>query len=512
MKKVISGNELKTTMQEAINLLCDTVKATLGPTGNNVLINSNETSPYITNDGVTIAQNIESDNPVINAILEIAKEASLQTNSLVGDGTTTTLVLLQSIFNQALKLIDEGINPLILKNELNEATNLAINKLNNLKKLPNSKNLLATAINSANDTNLGTIVYNVFKKVNNANAIKIKEGNKEITEYKIVKGYNLEHVNTIDYLIKEKEIILKNPYVLLLKGYLDNLDILKDILIALKENSKSLLVIAEDLEPNLKNDILYYFLEENINIIIVENPDYASRKNIIYNDLAIFTKANVINIKNTIPTWNDLGFVKEVIISNDNINIINEPNSLDYQNLIKNLDKDINNCLDDYEKEFLIDRLAKLKNGIAYIYIGGITQTEKREKLMRTIDAVCALNVAKNGVLPGAGLAYLQIQKEFDLKDNGSKLIYNALTIPFEQILKNNGLDSLKYLEIAKKKNYQEIFNIHTKTWENINKSNIIDPLLVNITALKNASSIASMLFTTSSVVVNERKIDNLEL
>ena len=265
MKKVISGEELSSVMSDAVKLLCDTVSSTLGPTGNNVLINSSETTPFITNDGVTIAKNIESDDERINTILEILKEASLKTNEMVGDGTTTTLVLLQSIFNLGLEEIKKGMNKIVLKNELLSCIDTIVNEINKLKKKPSKEDLLNIATTSSNDKEIAKKTTEVYLKMKSKQSIKLEESSNEETYYINKKGYNIEINNMSSmYFTKNKSIELKDTKILILKGYLDSLESISDIINDILVNDKNLIIFTEGYAETIKNEVLvYYFNHKN---------------------------------------------------------------------------------------------------------------------------------------------------------------------------------------------------------------------------------------------------------
>ena len=278
MKEVISGKELKEIMIKAVNLLCDAVGSTLGPSGNNVIINS-ELSPYITNDGATIAQTISSNDKKINTILEIAKEASLKTNEKVGDGTTTTLVLLQSIFNEGLKKIEEGTNPIALKKKLNIELNNIIEKLNKMKKIPNGEELYNIALTSSEDIEIAKLVIEVYLKMNNKYSIKLDESNNEKTYYEIKRGYTIEdtEIPTI-YFNNINKIEVSNVYVLLLNGYLTSLEQISDVINEGLVRDKNIIIFVEDYSEEVKNDVLLYYLKSNRNIFLFKIPNYGLQK------------------------------------------------------------------------------------------------------------------------------------------------------------------------------------------------------------------------------------------
>ena len=408
MKNVISGEELQNVMSEAVNLLCDTVSTTLGPTGNNILINNSDTTPFITNDGVTIATNIESEDKRINTVLEIVKEASLKTNELVGDGTTTTLVLLQSIFNLGLEEINNGKNKIILKNELLSYMDKVVNEINNIKRSPKEEELLSIAVTSSNSYETGKIITDIFKKVKSKYSIKLEESNSELTYSINKKGYNISIKNISNlYFTKNKYIELKNAKVLILKGYLDNLESISNIINSSLENNDNLIIITEGIEDEIRNEVLVYYLN-NKNIFILEQDEYTSHRDKQEEDISYLTNATIKNIDYEEIYTTDLGRTDNIIINSDEIIFLNSNNC---KELINKLNKELELCKSDYEKEFINSRISKLEEGITTIYVGGTTKTEKRERMMRFEDAISALETAKNGITIGEGITYLKVSE-----------------------------------------------------------------------------------------------------
>lgn len=496
MKEIIKNENLKNSMIEAIDLLCDTVASTLGPTGNNVIINS-ELSPFITNDGVTIARSIESSDEIINSILEIAKEASLKTNDVVGDGTTTTLVLLQSIFKESLK---ENINPILLKKEINETLNSVIIEINKIKKLPTKKDLLSIATTSSNDKKIGEFIYEVFTKMKSKYAIRLEESKINETYYEVKKGYSLELNDISSLYFKDRtEVILNNVYILLLDGYLNDLELINDIINEGIIREKNIVILASDYDELIRNNILLYYLQ-NKNIFVFKIPEYGSLKYGIEQDIENIanTKIKMIDFENI--SFKDLGHVDQLIINKNEIIFINKKVDDKYLKKLKNLFLQSS----EYEKELLAARISKLENGIATIYVGGNTKIEKKEKMMRFEDALCALEVSKNGILPGEGISLLRISEQLEEKTVGDKIIKKALHVPFKKIMNNIGVSYENIYEQIKKSNFQKIYNCKTNLLEDISNTEIIDPAPVLVEALTNACSIASMLLTTNYLVIND--------
>lgn len=493
MKKVINYEELKEKMNIAIKMLCGTVKTTLGPKGNNVIINNSTFSPFITNDGVTIAENIESNDVVINTILNLLKEASIKTDETVGDGTTTTLVLLESIFEEGEKLINQGINPIILKKELDDSLKIIINELKKESIKPTKKDLLNIATTSSNSKYIGKIVTDTFFKVKNINSINIKEYDIKESKVKYTKGYLFESNLAHYYYFKDKnEIKLDNPYIILSDNYLDNLENISDIINEIVNNKKDLIIISKDYSENVINEVISLYIDNIANIYLFKTPEYSVNELIFLNDVSIISNAkNINNIK--------LGKIKNITFNKEKAII-----SFDKNDKINELIHNIKNDKNPIDKDFNIKRLSMLTNSLAEIQVGGNSSLERRELAMRYIDSLHAINSAKNGILLGSGIPFLKISNYMSINNYGDKILKTALIKPFEQILFNSGLDKNTILDKIKNNNFNILFNIKTNNYETIEDKIIIDSLDVLINSLTNAVSIASMLLTTNSLVINE--------
>ena len=502
MKKVVSNNELKEVMDNAINLLCTTVSKTLGPTGNNILIDNSELSPFITNDGVTIAKNIESNDERVNAVLEIVKEASLKTNEIVGDGTTTTLVLLESIYKEGIKEIELGKNPIIIKKELNQALDIVIKELQKEKISPTEKDYQNIAITSANDKEIGLYLSNIYSKTNNKYSIQLKQSKNLNTYYELKQGYSIE-INEISslYFKTRKIIALEDVYIFILKGYLTDINQIANIIN--ESENKNIVIFVEGLERNIKEEILAYFLTENKNIFIIELPEYALHKEKIENDIKVLSDCDIRNIDYETVDFNNSGKISNISITNEEININVDKNKA--KKLIKELKEELKTTYDSYEKEFIENRLAKLENGIITIYVGGTTKTEIKEKLMRYEDCLCALDISKKGIIPGEGISLLKISESLDAKTSGEKILKIALTSPINKIIENTG-QNINIKQQIIDSNFEKIYNFENSSLETIEQTTIKDPIEVVKTSLENAVSIASLLLTTSSIIINEDK------
>lgn len=505
MKEVLSKKELKMTILSAVDLICDAVSSTLGPSGNNVIINADGFSPYITNDGVSIALSIESSDKKVNTIVELIKEASIKTNELVGDGTTTTLVLLKSIIVNGLKTIEKGKNSILLKKELDESLKNIIKELENKKRIPTKKDYEYITTISSNDEEIGKILSEVYFKIKNKNSIIIEESNNESTYYEIKKGYSIEIDKVSDlYFQNQEQIILNDVFILLLNGYLSDLNEIAEEINEALINNKNLIIFADEYEDTIINDIVLYHFKEHKNIFLFKYPDYGSRKLIIKEDIISLSKSN-----NNLTFDKYYGYLKKVIISKDEIILFSDNN---LKEKVKILNEQLKKTRDDYEKDFIKKRISKLNNGIATIYVGAQTKTERREKLMRFEDALCALNISDEGVVSGEGLPFYEIGSKMIIKNEGDKILKEALLTPINKIFENSGINKEEILEKIKKLNYELIYNFNSNRLEKVKNSNIIDPVKVLTTSLKNAVSISSMILTTNYLVINEENDKKLNI
>ncbi len=500
MRKVVRGEVLDKKMQEAVNLLCDTVKETLGPNGNNVIIDHSDFSPFITNDGVTIALNICSDDEIVNTILELAKEASVKTNENVGDGTTTTLVLLQSIFNNAREFIRNGKSPIILKEELKEAGYEISELLKQYSHIPSADELESIACISSNDNKIGKEICEVYLKILEKDAILIKETNNDKTIINYTSGYTFDSLLASSYFLNHLSFkTINNPYILIVNNELNNIEEIAIILNKVINDKRSLVILATDYSDTFVNDILSLNMELESEIILFKTPLYGIKRNLILEDIKIISNAEIVKDSTKI-NLDFLGEVLNIKFDNNEVTINFKFNDKVKAQIIK-----LNNELKETnEKEFVQKRITMLEHGSAEILVGAETETERREAKMRYEDALNAIHYASYGVVPGSGILYNLISDKIDAKNTGYQILKSSLSKPMEQILENAGLDSESIITKIKDSNYQILYNVKSGQYEDIEKTIVLDPLNVVINALVNAISIASMLLSTTSLVINE--------
>ena len=504
MKKVITGKELYDCEEKAIALLCGTVKKTLGPRGSNAIIDHSLMNPFITNDGVTIARNIESEDERINTILTLAKEASIKTDETVGDGTTTTLVLLESLFKSGLAKIKDGLNPHLLKNELDEALENIIEEIKKESKIPTEENYYNIASIAASNKNIGKLITRMYLKV--GSAIKIEESKTSETYTKIINGYSFEPLLASPYFFNNaNEIIYKNSLILIMLKEVNEIGEISEIINYTIEKRIPLVILATDYTEEVINEVLSLNLSKITNVTLLKLPEYGLHQMEVLKDLEIISNAKIAKSSDEL-SLNNLGKCEEIKITKELATINNNLQSKVIKRHINNLKEKISTIDDDFELEFQSNRLSKLTNGIGIIYVGATTTTETREKKMRFDDAFCALNCAANGIIPGSGLILLKIKENLETKNNGSIILKEALDKPFMQILENVGINPSNIYNKLKASDFNIIYNVFENKFETISKTKVIDPTTVVITSLKNAVSIAGMLLTTTSLIINEQQ------
>ena len=501
MKKVITNQDLQEKIKEAITLLCGTVKTTLGPEGSNVIIDHSAFLPFITNDGATIARNISSEDEIVDTILQLAKESSINTDNKVGDGTTTTLVLLESLYNSSLELINKGINPIILKKELDKILPEIVEEIEKNSHLPSNKEQLYMATISANDKKIGENIYNTFHKVKVKDAIKITETSLNQTEIIYKKGYVIESIVASPYFFQNSgEIVLQGANVMIVGSVINCLEDIADIIDEILITKKELFILAEDYNEYFVNEVISLNKEEKVKIILLKIPSYGKERLNILNDLAKITKAKIIdNISKYTRT--SIGYADNIIVNKDET-IFSFVLDKELEKMVKEIKNNLQ-TKDEYEMNQDLKRLAMLENGLAEIKIGAPSTTECREICMRYNDALCAISHAAKGVLPGSGVILFKIADS--LPENMFYRVYKeALREPFKTIMANAGLNYIEMIDEIKRNQYTKIYNINLAKYEDIAQTTVLDSKEVVVNSLINAVSTATMLLTTTSLVVNE--------
>ena len=507
MKKVVSGKILRDKMKESIDLLCDTVKVTLGPKGNNVIIDHSDFSPFITNDGVTIATNIQSDDEVCNTILEIAKESSIKTDQEVGDGTTTTLVILQSLFNSCLELVDSGDNPIVLKKELDYTLKNILELLNEEKYDIDKNSISNIARVSSNDKEIGNIVGEIMESILMKEAIKIKEVDDDVLKVNYYKGYTTDIILPSPFFLKNnKSVNYQDSLMIIIDDEINDMEEISLVLNETIKNNNSLIIVANDFSSYFVNQLLTTLIDDDVKCALVKISQYGVKYKQVQKDLEVISGAKIINNINNINLEN-IGKVKDVTITKEYMNVNFEVNE-SVREYVDILNEEERNLGENFDKEFYKERIAMFTSGVALILLGAPTKTELREKRMRLQDAICAASVAGNGFLIGGGVSLLKISSKLLNSDKISSVWKSALEKPFEQIMINSG-ESIKDIKNAIiDSNYLQVYNVYSNQFESIKDTYLIDSYDVLRKALINACSIAGMLLTTRSLVINEHKSD----
>ena len=504
MNRVVTGKEFYESVKEGIDLLCNTVSITLGPFGKNIIVDDGLLSPFITNDGVSIAKYINSDNPIINNILFLIKEASIKTNDVVGDGTTTTLVLLKALYERGLKYLKEiGINELRTK-ILNELE-LIIKELNILARYPKEDDYLKVATIASGDHEMGKFLSTIYLKYHNKNAISISESKKNKTYYLETKGYIIESILASYYFLgSNNDIKLDEVSILLIDNNLNDLNDLSLIINYIVDNNKSLVIIANDYHEDIINYILNLNYERNLNIILLKTPEYGKRKIEILKDLAILCRTKIVRFNTNInPSF--LGEAKSIIINNEEV-VINNTNTKFLNTYVNNLTKLLDKVTDEFELDFINKRINNFKNGHCHIYVGGTTSLEIKEKVMRYIDTLSSLDTINNKVLVGGGISLLQVREKL-LRNNNDLLFSPVLLAPFKEILTNMGLDFKDVFNTIKTSKFKKVYNVSKGTYEDIDNTLVVDTLDVVTTELRNATSICLLLLSTGGMVISDNKV-----
>lgn len=482
MKKVIGPDELKIKIKEALELLCDTVSKTLGPSGNNILLDTKDLAPFITNDGVTIASSISSSDEATKALLEIIKEASMKTNEMVGDGTTTTLVLLKAIYDLGLKEIEKGTSLYNLKQIWHEELKKILDEIERKSRKPTTNDLYQIAYSACNDEVLSKVSVETILKVKTKNAIKILASKTKETYFDYVNGYVLNSFLSHEYFLNgDDKIAITHPYVLIYKGFLNSLEEISSMINPLLKDKESIILMTEGYSKELKETCLSLYYEKKVYIYLLELPTYDSMLFELYKDLESLLKFN-----------NNIGYLKEVVFTREETILFSNQ---DTNKRKEELKKEILMCHSNYQKEDLQRRLSMLETGLCTIYVGGYTEVEIKEKIMRLEDALCSLEVSFYGVNIGSGVTLYQIKKE-----NKNLLLSEILDIPLKQIILNNGISST---ELEKHLKQNEIYNFTIEKWEDMNSTNVLDATKVCTISLQNAFSIALMLLNLSFLVIN---------
>ena len=525
MAKIIKYDEdARRSMERGVNALADTVKVTLGPKGRNVVLSKSFGSPQITNDGVTIAREIELSDPYENMGAQLVKEVATKTNDVAGDGTTTATLLAQAIIREGLKNVAAGANPMILKKGIEKAVAAAVEELKNITKtVETSEEIAQIASISAGDEEIGKLISQAMDDVGKDGVITVEESKTMDTELTVVEGMQFDRGYLSAYMVtntEKMEAVLEEPYILITDKKITNIQDVLPILEQIVQTGKSLVIIAEDVEGEALATLVVNKLRGTFNCVAVKAPGFGDRRKEMLRDIAILTGAQVISeelgldLKET--TLDMLGNAGTVKIDKENTVIVNGAGSKEeIEERAKQIRAQHDESTSEFDKEKLMERLAKLTGGVAVINVGAATETEMKEKKLRIEDALNATRAAvEEGLVSGGGVALLTtldaVSKvteglEGDAK-TGAKIIEKSLEEPLRQIAINAGLEGSVIVEKIKNSDKGVGFDALNEKYVNMIEAGIVDPTKVVRSALQNAASVASMLLTTEVAVADEPK------
>ncbi len=520
-KEIKYGAEARAALESGVNQLADTVRVTLGPKGRNVVLDKSYGAPLITNDGVTIAKEIELEDAFENMGAQLVKEVATKTNDVAGDGTTTATVLAQAMVNAGMKNLAAGANPIILRKGMKKATDTAVEAIAKMSAKVNGKEHIArVAAISAGDEEVGQLVADAMEKVSGDGVITIEESKTMLTELDLVEGMQFDRGYISAYMatdMDKMEANLDNPYILITDKKISNIQEILPLLEQIVQSGAKLLIIAEDVEGESLTTLIVNKLRGTFNVVAVKAPGYGDRRKAMLEDIAILTGGQVISSEVGLElkdaTMDQLGRAKSVKVQKENTVIVDgEGDKEAIQARIGQIKKQIEETTSDFDKEKLQERLAKLAGGVAVIRVGAATETEMKEAKLRLEDALAATRAAvEEGIISGGGSAYIHASKEVaKLADSlegdektGAQLVLKALEAPLFHIAANAGLEGSVIINKVRESEVGVGFDALKEEYVNMVDAGILDPAKVTRSALQNATSVASTLLTTESVVAN---------
>ena len=523
-KQIKYGEDARKKLLDGVNKLADTVKVTLGPKGRNVVLDKSYGAPLITNDGVTIAKEIELDDPYENMGARLVKEVSVKTNDIAGDGTTTATVLAQKMIKEGVRNVAAGGDPMAIKRGMDKAVNIATVALKEISSKVNGKEDIArVAAISANNLEIGTLIADAMEKVSKDGVITIEESKTSSTDVEVVEGMQFDKGYVSPYMVtdtEKMEAVLDNPYILITDKKISNIQEILPLLETLMQNSGKLVIIADDIESEVLSTLLVNKLRGVLNVVAVKAPGYGDKRKEMLEDIAILTGGEVITsdlgleLKDT--TIEQLGRARQIKVQKENTIIVDGlGNKEKIADRVKQVRAALEETQSEYEKENLQERLAKIAGGVAVIQVGAATEVEMKEKKLRIEDALSATKAAvEEGIVAGGGTAYINILSKVEkfaneLKDDeklGAKIVCSALEEPVKQIARNAGLEPAVILEKVKASDPGFGFDAAKEEYVDMKKVGIVDPTKVTRSALQNAESIASMILTTESIVTDKKE------
>ena len=520
-KEIKYGAEARAALEAGVDKLANTVRVTLGPKGRNVALDKSYGAPLITNDGVTIAKEIELEDAFENMGAQLVKEVATKTNDVAGDGTTTATVLAQAMIGAGMSNLAAGANPIILRKGMQKATECAVDSIQKMSQKVNGKNHIArvAAISAASDE-VGQMVADAMEKVSNDGVITIEESKTMKTELDLVEGMQFDRGYISAYMatdMDKMEAVLDNPYILITDKKISNIQEILPLLEQIVQSGAKLLIIAEDVEGEALTTLIVNKLRGTFNVVAVKAPGYGDRRKAMLEDIAILTGGQVISselgleLKET--TMDMLGRAKSVKVQKENTIIVDgEGDKATIAARVAQIKKQIEETTSDFDREKLQERLAKLAGGVAVIRVGAATETEMKEAKLRMEDALAATRAAvEEGIIAGGGSAYIHAAKDVEALANtlegdektGAKIVLKALEAPLYYIAANAGLEGSVIINKVKESPIGFGFDALNETYVNMIDAGILDPAKVTRSAMQNATSVASTLLTTESVVAS---------
>ena len=520
-KDIKYGVEARKALEAGVNKLADTVRVTLGPKGRNVVLDKSFGTPLITNDGVTIAKEVELEDAFENMGAQLVKEVATKTNDVAGDGTTTATVLAQAMINEGMKNLAAGANPIILRKGMKKATDAAVEAIAKMSEPIKGKDQIArVAAISASDDEVGSLVADAMEKVTNEGVITIEESKTMKTELDLVEGMQFDRGYVSAYMctdMEKMEANLDDPYILITDKKISNIQDILPVLEELVKSGQKLLIIAEDVEGEALTTLIVNKLRGTFNVVAVKAPGYGDRRKDMLKDIAVLTGGTVISeelgLELKDATLASLGRAKSVKVQKENTVIVDGQGAkADIEKRVAQIKAQLSETTSDFDKEKLQERLAKLSGGVAVIRVGAATETEMKEAKLRMEDALNATRAAvEEGIISGGGSAYIHASKEVAKlvatlegdERTGAKIILKALEAPLFRIVENAGLEGSVVVNKVRESSVGVGFDAYREEYVDMVKSGILDPAKVTRSALQNANSVASTLLTTESAVAN---------
>ncbi len=520
-KQIKYGIEARNSLEAGVNQLADTVKITLGPKGRNVVLDKKYGTPLITNDGVTIAKEIELDDPFENMGAQLVKEVSTKTNDVAGDGTTTATVLAQAMINEGLKNVAAGANPMVLRKGMFKACEAAVVSIRELSQVVDGKNHIAKVASiSASDEEVGNMIADAMEKVSNDGVITVEESKTMDTELELVEGMQFDRGYLSPYMATDMDKMiaqLDNPYILITDKKISSIQDILPLLEQIVQTGAKLLIIAEDIEGEALATLVVNKLRGTFNCVAVKAPGFGDRRKAMLEDIAILTGGQLISEEIGLDLKDAklemLGRAKAVKVDKENTIIVDgSGNKNDISARVSQIKLQIDETSSDFDREKLQERLAKLSGGVAVIKVGAATETELKEKKLRMEDALAATRAAvEEGIICGGGSAYIyamgNVTKLIETLDGdektGATIVLKALEAPLRQIVDNAGLEGAVIVNKVKELGKGMGFDAAKEEFVDMIEAGIIDPTKVTRSALQNATSVAATLLTTESIVTD---------